>query len=90
MTFGLVLGFRSSSALAGAYGVALTTTMAITTALAFPVAWKLWVPQAVVGAGVAIFAVCLIDDLLTHLAGGTPSYRRAAEASALDRAGEEL
>ncbi|MBR0683639.1 TRAP transporter small permease [Roseomonas eburnea] len=54
------------------------------------VAWKLWVPQGLVGIGVAIFAVCLIDDLIVHLTGGTPSYRRAAEASALERAGEEL
>lgn len=54
------------------------------------VAWKLWVPQGLVGAGVALFAVCLIDDLVVHLAGGTPSYRKAAEASALERAGEEL
>lgn len=54
------------------------------------VAWKLWMPQSLVGAGTALFALSLIDDLLVHLAGGTPSYRRAAEASALDRAGEEL
>lgn len=54
------------------------------------VAWKLWVPQGMVGVGVALFALCLLDDLLVHLAGGTPSYRRAAEASALQRAGEEI
>jgi len=54
------------------------------------VAWKLWVPQGLVGAGAALFALCLIDDLVVHLAGGTPSYRRAAEASALERAGEEI
>lgn len=54
------------------------------------IAWKLWIPQAMVAAGVALMAVCLIDDLLAHLTGGTPSYRKAAEASALDRAGEEL
>ncbi len=54
------------------------------------VAWKLWVPQGLVGAGVALFALCLIDDLVVHLTGGTPSYRKAAEASALERAGEEL
>lgn len=37
-TIGLVLGFRSSSNLAAAYGIAVTTTMIITTALAFFVA----------------------------------------------------
>ena len=54
------------------------------------IAWKLWVPQGMVGAGVALFALSLLDDLLVHLSGGTPSYRRAAEASALERAGEEI
>ena len=34
---GLVLGFRSSSALASAYGIAVTATMAITTLLFFKV-----------------------------------------------------
>jgi TRAP-type C4-dicarboxylate transport system permease small subunit len=54
------------------------------------VAWKLWVPQTMVGSGVALLALCLIDDLVVHLTGGTPSYRRAAEASALERATEEI
>jgi TRAP-type C4-dicarboxylate transport system permease small subunit len=54
------------------------------------VAWKLWIPQAMVGSGVALLAICLLDDLIVHLTGGTPSYRRAAEGSALDRAAEEL
>lgn len=56
------------------------------------VPWKLWVPQAMVAAGVALFAVSLLDDLLAVLAGGVPSYRRAAEAAgtALDRAGGEV
>ena len=54
------------------------------------VAWKLWIPQAMVGFGVGLMAVCLIDDLIVHLTGGTPSYRRAAEASALERATEEI
>ncbi len=39
---GLVLGFRSSSNLAGAYGVAVTTTMVITTLLAARIALSLW------------------------------------------------
>jgi KUP system potassium uptake protein len=39
---GLVLGFRSSSDLAAAYGVAVTTTMAITTLLLFVVMQERW------------------------------------------------
>jgi KUP system potassium uptake protein len=44
---GLVLGFRSSSSLASAYGIAVTATMVITTILFFVVArnrwgWPLW------------------------------------------------
>ncbi len=38
----LVLMFKSSSALASAYGIAVTGTMVVTTALAFVVVWKLW------------------------------------------------
>jgi KUP system potassium uptake protein len=55
---GLVVGFGSSSRLAAAYGVAVTTTMVITTVLFFVVArerwgWKLWV----VGPVTALFLV---------------------------------
>ena len=38
----LVLAFKSSTALASAYGIAVSGTMLITTPLAFLVAWKLW------------------------------------------------
>jgi KUP system potassium uptake protein len=41
-TIGLVLSFRTSSNLAAAYGVAVTTTMLITTLLASVVAYRLW------------------------------------------------
>jgi KUP system potassium uptake protein len=41
-TIGLVLGFRSSSNLAAAYGVAVTSTMLITTVLFCVVAQKRW------------------------------------------------
>ncbi|MDX2055129.1 MAG: potassium transporter Kup [Polyangiaceae bacterium] len=41
-TIALVLGFRSSSNLAAAYGVAVTLNMVITTLLAYVVARKLW------------------------------------------------
>ncbi len=54
------------------------------------VAWKLWVPQSLVGFGASLFALCLLDDLVVHLSGGTPSYRRATDGSALDRAAEEI
>ncbi len=39
---GLVLGFRTSSNLAAAYGVAVTTDMVVTTVLFAVVAWKRW------------------------------------------------
>jgi TRAP-type C4-dicarboxylate transport system permease small subunit len=54
------------------------------------VPWLLWYPQAACAAGCALFAVALLDDLAVHLAGGVPSYRRAAEASAVTRAAEEI
>lgn len=57
-TIALVLGFRTSDNLAAAYGVAVTTTMVITTILLFFVArwlwhWPLWVVVPVT----ALFAV---------------------------------
>jgi TRAP-type C4-dicarboxylate transport system permease small subunit len=54
------------------------------------VPWLLWYPQAACAVGCALFALALFDDLAVHLSGGTPSYRRAAEASALQRATEEI
>ena len=38
----LVLAFRTSSAMAAAYGIAVTGTMVITTCLAFVILWKCW------------------------------------------------
>ena len=38
----LVLLFKNSSALASAYGIAVTGTMVVTTAISFVVVWKLW------------------------------------------------
>ena len=38
----LVLLFKNSSALASAYGIAVTGTMVVTTTIAFVVVWKLW------------------------------------------------
>ncbi|WP_372617480.1 TRAP transporter small permease [Falsiroseomonas sp.] len=54
------------------------------------VPWLLWYPQSACAAGCALFALALVDDLVVHLAGGTPSYRRAAEVSPVQRAMEEL
>lgn len=54
------------------------------------VPWLLWYPQAACAAGCAVFALALLDDLAVHLSGGVPSYRRAAEQSAVQRAMEEL
>jgi TRAP-type C4-dicarboxylate transport system permease small subunit len=54
------------------------------------VPWLLWYPQAACAVGCVLFVVALLDDLVVHLTGGTPSYRKAAEASALQRATEEL
>jgi KUP system potassium uptake protein len=57
----LVLGFRSSTNLAAAYGIAVTGTMAIDTILAFFVVWSLWRwSLPVVATGVAVF---LLVDL---------------------------
>ncbi len=41
-TIALVIGFQSSSALAAAYGIAVTATMAITTILAYVIARQVW------------------------------------------------
>jgi KUP system potassium uptake protein len=60
-TIALVLGFRSSSNLAGAYGVAVSTTMAITTILAYVVARDL-LGWSALKAGV-ITAAFLAGDL---------------------------
>ena len=59
---GVVLGFGSASALAGAYGIAVTLTMAITTVLAGPVLCRRWqLPAAV---GLAATAAFLVIDVL--------------------------
>ena len=61
-TIGLVLGFGSSSKLAAAYGVAVTTTMLITTMLAFVVARERWGWSTAAAASVT--GVFLIVDLV--------------------------
>jgi KUP system potassium uptake protein len=60
-TIGLVLGFRSSSALAAAYGVAVTTSMAFTTLLFGVVVYTRW-GWSLLRAG-AMVAFFLVIDL---------------------------
>jgi KUP system potassium uptake protein len=58
-TIGLVLGFRSSSNLAAAYGVAVSMDMVITTILAFFVAYRWgWFPRT---AGAIAVALLIVD-----------------------------
>ena len=57
---GLVLGFRTSSNLAAAYGVAITTTMLITTILFYVVARRRWNWPFAIALPVATFFI-LID-----------------------------
>jgi KUP system potassium uptake protein len=54
-TVGLVLGFRSSSGLAAAYGIAVTATMVITTMLAYLVARDSWGVSRQVAGSLAVF-----------------------------------
>jgi KUP system potassium uptake protein len=56
---GLVLGFRTSSHLAAAYGVAITTTMLITTILFYVVARRRWHWPAAVALPVAAFFITI-------------------------------
>jgi len=66
---GLVLGFRSSSNLAAAYGIAVTTTMVITTIIFYAVTKRLWgwsTPKALL----VTAPLLLIDS--AFLAGNIP------------------
>jgi KUP system potassium uptake protein len=71
----LVLMFRSSSALASAYGIAVTGTMVVTAAMAFVVIWKVWRWSAAAAAAL-ILPFLLIDltflgaNLLKVVEGG--------------------
>lgn len=58
---GLVIGFRTSSALAGAYGIAVSTTMVVTTVLLFVVMRERW--NWATPAAVALTAAFLVADL---------------------------
>jgi KUP system potassium uptake protein len=73
-TIALVAGFRSSSALAGAYGVAVSLTMIITTILAYVVARDLlgWsvLTAAAVTAGFLIADVAFLGANMAKIADG--------------------
>ena len=60
-TASIVLGFRSSNNLAGAYGIAVSTTMVITTLLAYVALRKRW--QWPMGAAVVVALPFLAVDL---------------------------
>ena len=57
----LVLLFRSSSALASAYGIAVTGTMVVTGVMAFVVVWKVWKWSPIAAA--ALMVPFLLIDL---------------------------
>ena len=71
----LVLVFKSSSALASAYGIAVTGTMVTTTALAFVVVWKrwrwpLWASILMISGFLAIDLAFLAANLMKVVDGG--------------------
>jgi KUP system potassium uptake protein len=70
-----VLGFGSSSAMASAYGIAVTVTMLITTVLTFFVvrhAWNypLWLAMGATGLFLALDAVLVLSCSLKFMQGG--------------------
>jgi KUP system potassium uptake protein len=71
----LVLGFRSSSNLAAAYGVSITSTMLITTLLFYVIArwqwgWTPWVAASVTGVFLVIDLAFLTSNFAKILHGG--------------------
>ena len=74
-TIALVIGFRSSSALAAAYGIAVTATMGITTILAYVVArqvwhWSRWTAGVITAVFITIDLAFFGANLLKVLHGG--------------------
>jgi KUP system potassium uptake protein len=71
----LVITFRNSSALASAYGIAVTGTMVVTTALAFVIVrhrwrWPLWASVLFIGAFLIVDLAFLAANLLKVMEGG--------------------
>jgi KUP system potassium uptake protein len=56
----LVFAFKSSSAMAAAYGIAVTGTMVVTTCLAYIIAWKMWRWPAI-GAALVVVPFLALD-----------------------------
>ena len=73
-TIGLVLGFRASTNLASAYGIAVTTTMVITTVLAFFVSrqrgWPTWLAALVTAGFLAVDTAFFGANIVKVLQGG--------------------
>ncbi len=86
-TIALVLAFRSSSNLAAAYGIAVTTTMIITTALAFFVArqrgWKMPALIAVTTAFLTVDLAFFVANFVKIRQGGWVPLLVAAMVYAL-------
>jgi KUP system potassium uptake protein len=67
-TIALVIGFKTSSALAAAYGVAVTATMVITTLLTYQIARRSWgVPPLLAGSIASFFLVLECSYLASNL-----------------------
>ncbi|MFO1126500.1 MAG: potassium transporter Kup [Methylocystis sp.] len=71
----LVIAFKSSSALASAYGIAVTGTMVVTTGLAFVVVWKkwgwpIWAAAALISAFLVVDLAFLMANLMKVKDGG--------------------
>ena len=71
----LVVSFKSSSALASAYGISVSGTMTVTTALAFVVVWRLWkwplwLALLVTGIFLTVDVAFFAANLLKFLDGG--------------------
>jgi KUP system potassium uptake protein len=67
-TIALVLGFKNSSALAAAYGVAVTATMVVTTLLTYQIARRSWgVPPVLAGSIASFFLVLECAYLASNL-----------------------
>src|SRR3954452_7069807 len=71
----IVFAFRSSTALASAYGVAVTGTMVVTSIMAFFVMWKCWQWKALYAALaiaplLAVDLIFLLANLLKVFEGG--------------------
>ena len=82
-TIALVLMFRSSTALAAAYGIAITATMTITTVLAYVVArhvwgWSRWTAGSLTAVLLAIDTAFLGSNALKILHGGWVPLAMAA------------